>query len=214
MTTRWQNEPTLPAIHGSASSAAMSTSGSAGQRVVLRKREPDLVLEQVGALERGVAGRGRERVLLGEHEVELAELELGQAVLGLEVARGHAQVGVLGGERGDRPREQRAVRAGEGSGAEHARDLGGRALDRRLGGLELAQDALGARDELLAGRREPAAAAVALEQLDAGLALECRELLGDGRSGVAERVGGGGDRPAGGELAQDAQAADVEHCES
>ena len=69
-------------------------------------------------------------------------------------------------------------------------------------------------DELLAGGREPAAAAVALEQLHAGLALERGELLRDRGGGVAERVGGGGDRPARGELAQDAQAADVEHCES
>ena len=69
-------------------------------------------------------------------------------------------------------------------------------------------------DQLLAGGRQPAAAAVALEQRHAGLALERGELLGDRRGGVAERVGGGGDRPAGGELAQDAEAADVEHAKA
>ena len=56
--------------------------------------------------------------------------------------------------------------------------------------------------------------AMGLEQPHAGLALEHGELLRDGGRGVAERVGGGGDRPAGGELAKDAEAADVEHAEA
>ncbi len=182
--------------------------------MVCLQREVDDVLEQVRALERGVLRVGRERVLLGEGDVELAELERGQAVLRLEVAGRDVEVGVLLREGGDRRREQHAVRARERGAAEHAGDVRRRAFERGLGGLELAQDALGAGHELLPGRREAAGAAVALEQLDAGLALERLQLLGDRRSGVAERVGGGGDRAAGGELAQDAEAADVEHCES
>ena len=103
--------------------------------------------------------------------------------------------------------------ARERGGAQHAGDrvLAG---ERRLGGLELAQHGLRVGDELGAGGREPARAAAALEQLDAGLALERGELLGDGGRRVAERVGGGRDRAAGGELAQDAEAADVEHSEA
>ena len=69
-------------------------------------------------------------------------------------------------------------------------------------------------DELLAGGGQAPAAAVPLEQRDAGLALERGELLGDRGGGVAERVGGGRDRAAGGELAQDAEAADVEHAKA
>ena len=64
------------------------------------------------------------------------------------------------------------------------------------------------------GGREPAGAAVALEQLDAGLALERGELLGHRGRRVPERVRGGRDRAAGGELAQDAEAADVEHAKA
>ena len=55
------------------------------------------------------------------------------------------------------------------------------------------------------------AAAGALEQPHAGLALEHRELLRDGRRRELERVGDGGDRPALVQLAQQAEAVDVEH---
>ena len=55
------------------------------------------------------------------------------------------------------------------------------------------------------------AAPGALEQPHAGLALEHRELLGDGGRRELERVGDGGDRPALVQLAQQAQAAEVEH---
>ena len=55
------------------------------------------------------------------------------------------------------------------------------------------------------------AAAGALEQRHARLALEDRQLLGDRGGRELQRVGDRGDRPAGGELAQQADAAEVEH---
>src|ERR671910_519816 len=115
------------------------------------------------------------------------------------------------GEPRDRAREQDPVRAGERRAPQHAGYLRGGAFERRLGRLELAQDALRALDELLAGRGQAPPAAVALEQRDAGLAFERGELLGDRRRRVAERFRGGSDRAAGGELAQDAESANVEH---
>ena len=153
-------------------------------------------------------------VLLREHEVELAALERRDAVLGLELARVDLQLRVLAGEAGDHGREQRAVRAGERRRAQDAGHRGALARERRLGGLELAQHGLGAEHELLPGGGEAAGAAVALEEDHAGLALQRRELLRDGRRRVPERVGGGGDRAAGGELAEDTEAADVEHTEA
>src|SRR6185503_11204183 len=50
-----------------------------------------------------------------------------------------------------------------------------------------------------------------LGELDARLALELGELLGDGRGGVGERLGDGGDRPASVQLAQQPQLAHVDH---
>ena len=50
-----------------------------------------------------------------------------------------------------------------------------------------------------------------LEQARASLALEHGDLLRDGRGRVGEDVGGRGQRPAARDLAEDSQAADVEH---
>ena len=49
------------------------------------------------------------------------------------------------------------------------------------------------------------------EQRHAALALELGELLGHGGRRERERVGGARDRALGGELAQDGQAARIEH---
>ena len=54
---------------------------------------------------------------------------------------------------------------------------------------------------------------VAVEQRDAGLALERGELLGDRRGRERECPRGGGDRPALRDLAQHAHAADVERAQ-
>ena len=76
-----------------------------------------------------------------------------------------------------------------------------RALEQRVGVADEHQRRVG----------EPHAAAGALEQCDARLALEHRQLLGDGRRREAQRVGDRGDRPALVQLAQEAQAAQLEH---
>ena len=82
---------------------------------------------------------------------------------------------------------------------------------RRLGGLQAREDALGVPDERLAGGGQADAARMALEQRHAGFGLERGDLLGDRRLRVGERLGGGRERAAVGDLLQDPQAADVEH---
>ena len=52
------------------------------------------------------------------------------------------------------------------------------------------EDALGVPHERLAGRRQADAAGVALQQRHARFRLERGDLLGDGRLGVGERLGG------------------------
>ena len=78
--------------------------------------------------------------------------------------------------------------------------------------------AIDALDDLVPGSRRvpltaqvPHAAPWALEQAHAGLALEHRELLRDGRRREPQGVGDRGDRPALVQLAQQSQAAEVEH---
>ena len=66
-------------------------------------------------------------------------------------------------------------------------------------------------DEHERGVGQADAAAGPLEQRHARLALEHRELLGDGRRRELQRVGHRGDRAARVQLVQQAQAAEVEH---
>ena len=92
--------------------------------------------------------------------------------------------------------------AGDGAGRGGEVGLGERgALEQRVGVLDERQRRVG----------QAHAAAGALEQRHARLALEDRQLLGDRRGRELQRVGDRGDRPAGGELAQQADAAEVEH---
>ena len=87
----------------------------------------------------------------------------------------------------------------------------GERRQRGLGGLEPAEDHVGVLDEDLArlGQHDPAG--TALQQPHAGLALERGDLLRDRRGRVGEHVGGGRQRTAAGDLAEHAQAANVQH---
>jgi hypothetical protein len=66
-------------------------------------------------------------------------------------------------------------------------------------------------DEHLGGAGEAHAAAVALDDGLADLALQRGELLGHGRWREVQDVRGRGERPVLGDLAEDLQAADVDH---
>ncbi len=66
-------------------------------------------------------------------------------------------------------------------------------------------------DHRLAGLGQADAAGAALDEHGAGLALQRGDLLGDGGLGEGEGLGRGGERATGGDLAQHAHAADVEH---
>ncbi len=63
----------------------------------------------------------------------------------------------------------------------------------------------------MAGVGQGRAAGVALDEADADLTLESRDLLGDRGWGVRQRVGRGRERAVASDLAQDLQAAEVEH---
>ena len=106
------------------------------------------------------------------------------------------ELGDPGGEAGDPHRADEPVRVGG--------DVGG-------GGLELREHDVGVADEHLGRAGQPHAAAVALDDGLADLALERGELLGDGGGREVQRVGGRGDGALLGDLAQDAQAAGVDH---
>ena len=159
-------------------------------RVVDRRREPRRHRERdvgVAAGHRHEAARG---LLLGDRQ---GELGVGAAQRG---RGGRDDLRDAGREAGDPDAADEPVRVGG--------DVG-------RGGLELREHDVGVADQDLGGAGEPHAAAVALDDGLADLALERGELLGHGRGREVERVGRGGDRAVLGDLAQDAQPADVDH---
>ncbi len=60
-----------------------------------RQREPDRIGGEVHAVEVVAVGAGVPRVLLGDHEVEVARRDLEEADVGLALGHLHAQVGML-----------------------------------------------------------------------------------------------------------------------
>jgi hypothetical protein len=97
-----------------------------------------------------------------------------------------------------------ATRTRPGHLARRAREVG-------LGRLEPGDHRVGVGHEPPARLRELHAAADALDQPYARVALERRQLLGDGGRRVGQRLGDRGDRAPRGQLAQQSQAADVQH---
>ena len=152
--------------------------------------------------------------LVAEHEVDVAERERGQRLLGLGLDELAAQPRRVGGERRDR--RQREPQRDRLEAAIRARPATVPAAAARSASAIAARSssALGVLDEHERRVGQPDAAPGALEQPDAGLALEHRELLGDRRGRELERVGDRGDRPALVQLAQQPQAAEVEHREA
>ena len=181
------------------------------RRVVLREDEQERLAQQRVLLQ--PSGRsGRDVVVaLGDQQVEGAGAQQRDAVLGLVLAHVavelpvalvqlvHGRHGEPGGGAGER-----ADHDGAGHGSVLGGELGG-------GGVELGEHAVGAGDQPGGGGREADAAPVALEQRDAGLALELGERLRDGGRRVADRAGDVGDRAAPRQLAQEPQSSHLEH---
>ena len=82
---------------------------------------------------------------------------------------------------------------------------------RRFRGPQLDQDPFGVLEQHPAGRGKGDPVAVPVNERGARLGLQGRQLLGDGRPGVAQRPGGRRDRALGGHSPQHDEFADIEH---
>ena len=180
-------------------------------RVARGQDEVDRVAVQVEPVD---ARRARVRLVLplvGQDEVEVAERERGQRLLGLGLDELAAQAGRLARERLHRREREPDRDRLEGGDPPPPRDAarGRRQLGlRALGPLE---QRLGVADEDERGVGQADAAAGPLEQRHARLALEHGELLGDGGRRELQRVGDRGDGAARVQLVQQSQAAEIEH---
>ena len=105
--------------------------------------------------------------------------------------------------------QRRRLEGGDPHGARHGAP--GQRRQLGLGRLRALEQLRGAADQRPAGVGEQHAAAGALEQRHAHLALEHRQLLGDGARGVVQRAGDRADGAPLLELAQEPQATEVEH---
>ena len=114
-------------------------------------------------------------------------------------------------EARDRLGHDRRPGAREGGQAQAPAAQAGDRLELGLGVGQAGEDRVGVLDERAARVGQAHAARVALDERRARLALQGGDLLGDRGLGVGQRVGGGGERTAGGDLAQHAHSADIEH---
>ena len=138
----------------------------------------------------------------------------GRACSGSDSTSSQSQVRRVGRELAHRRGSRGAARrTGRPRSAPRPATRPGRCGELGLGQRDALEQRLGVRgqDERRVGQAH--AAPGALDQRDAGLALEHRELLRDRRGRELERVGDCGDRAALAQLAQQAQAAKLQHCD-
>ena len=182
--------------------------GARREGVALRQDDVELLAQELGDDQAALAPAGQHARRVGDHDVvvEREVEEVGQQrVL---VAADHPQAGDAG-DPVQRARQQHlADRREHGDG-----HLAARLLDEvrpdRLGLLDGDGEILRGLGEHAARRREGEAAAGALRQGDAGLALERLELLRDGRRREVQRLRDGGHGAAVGELSQQPESAHV-----
>ena len=162
-------------------------------------------------MEPGEPGARGVLVLLGHDDVDAPAGEHRQRDLRLLLDDLHLQRGMRVRDRAERGDDER-VRGGlEGGDADRPADLPGGGRELGLDRFELCEHVAGPRDEGVAGVGQLEPAAGLAEELDARLALELGQLLGDGRRGEGQGVGRAGDRALRGELPQDGQPAGREH---
>jgi hypothetical protein len=148
--------------------------------------------------------------VVDDGDIEMPEADGFEALFAFEVLHLDEEFGKPLAQPREHAGHDETYDAGKRRYAQAAARQGLERLQRGTGFVERFEHPLAAVGEQLSGRREADASARSLEELDAGLPLEGRELLRDGRRREPERVGHGGDTPAVCQLAEDSQTADVE----
>ncbi|EYT84462.1 hypothetical protein CF54_01460 [Streptomyces sp. Tu 6176] len=147
----------------------------------------------------------------GERHVAVARAQQLDRAGRFGLLQGDPGAGVGGAQRGEGGRDQGGAAAGEGDQADPARAQPGDGGDLLLGRGEPGEDAPGVPHQRLTGLGEPHLAAGAHQQRGADRALQGLHLLADGGLGAAQFAGRGGEGSAGGDGAQDAQMAGLDH---
>jgi hypothetical protein len=152
--------------------------------------------------------------LVAEDEVEVPERKGGQRLLWLGFDQLAAELRGVPGEslhRRDREVQRGRLEGGDSCPPGDAARGGGELGLRELGALE---QRLGVTDQDERGVGQPHPATGSFEERNRGLALEHRELLGDGGGRELQRLRNRRDRAACVELTEEAQAVEVQHTEA
>ena len=201
----------VEAIHGSSArslsdSLRRSASGWSARRISVVG-----VLHERGQLEvRGERARHRV-VVVDERQVDLPGAQQRAGLVGLGLDHSQLDLRMAAVEHGHGLRHERGAGALEAGEPQPAAAQPGDRGQLLLGGVQAAEDRVGVLHERATGVGQAHAAGAALDEPGAGLALERRHVLADGRLREAQRLRGRGERALRRDLAKDLHAAHVEH---
>ena len=166
----------------------------------MRERDQHRLVEKMSQLDPLVLER-KPRVRADHGEVKITGLEARELAGRGALDQRRRDVGVPGAKGRERPRHELGVGRRESA---HAKLPGLEPAERRdltTSCAQTVEDGLRVREERAACVGQPhAAAGQPVEQRRADVVLERGDLAGDGRLGVLERLAGGGERAAGGDL--------------
>jgi hypothetical protein len=185
--------------------------GPGSDRSGLGHREEHDLVEQGHRVEQGVGLRRHDVVVLQQADVEPALAQCRRHRDRVALGDHQLQLRVLGAHGDEGRGQQRADRCREGADAQRPAQSRGDRCQGSRAALEGGEDGLGVLDEDVPGGGEGHAPAAALEQRCPGLPLQCGQRLGDRRRRVAARARDGRDRAEVRQVAEQLEAAHVEH---
>jgi hypothetical protein len=169
---------------------------------------------QLAQAEAGLGGRGAGGVVLGEHDVQVAEAQIGYGSRPVAFGDDGLDSRARGGEAAQGGTDQRGHDALEGRDPHRAGRLAGQFGQVPFRLAELSGDALAVGRQQPPGRGQPDLPTGAVDEAGTGLPFQGPQLLGDRRRAQVQRAGGVGDAAVHGDRLQHAQPAGVDHPEA
>jgi hypothetical protein len=187
---------------------------AAGLSLPVRRDDQEVGVEgQVAQAEAGLGGCGTGGVVLGDHDVQVAEAQIGHGRRPVAFGDDGLDSRAHGGEIAQRGADQRAHDALEGRDPHRAGRLADQLGQVPLCLADLGGDALAVGCQQPPGRGQPDLLARAVDEAGTGLPLQGQQLLGDRRRAQVQRAGGGDDAAVHGDCLQHAQPAGIDHPE-
>ena len=150
-------------------------------------------------------------MLDGDREFDLAVEQLGDALVPFDITDDQAQARRTGLEAGQGRGDEEADGGGEGGYPDFAGGAFGVQAHGFFGAFYFGEDGVGVVEQEAAGRGDGDSAAAAFQEFLADLGFEGRELLGDGRRGQVQDLGGRRHGAVVSKRSQDPQSAYFDH---